>query len=102
MPVCENLNVAQARNHRENAALLGLAKLKELWAGMIKPVASVPSGAAQEQLLGQGLLFSLCTLMCPDGVSSFHEIMVRKNHFHALRMGLCWVTGEERASGCAE
>lgn len=103
MPVCENLNVAQARNHREIAALLGLAKLKELWAGVIKPiVASVPSGAAQQQLQGQGLLFSLCTLMCPDGVSSLHEIMVRKNHFHALMMGLCWVTGEERASGCAE
>lgn len=102
VPVCENLDVAQARNHRENAALLGLAKLQELWAGRIKPVASVPSGAAQEQQLEQGLLFSLCTLTCPDGVLSLHEIMVRKNHFHALRTGLCWVTGEETASGCAE
>lgn len=61
VPVCENLNMAQVRNLRENAALLGLAKLKELWVGMIKPVASVPSGAAQKQLLGQGLLFSLST-----------------------------------------
>lgn len=93
---------AQARNYREKAALLGLAKLKELWAEMISPVASVPSDAAQEQLVGQGLLFSLCTLTCPDGVSSLHEVMVRKKHFHALWMGLCWVTDEERASGCAE
>lgn len=53
VPVCDNLNMAQARNHRENAALLGHAKLKELWARMIKPVASVPSNAAA----GTGVAF---------------------------------------------
>lgn len=53
VPVCDNLNMAQARNHREIAALLGLAKLKELWAGMINPVASVPSDAAA----GTGVAF---------------------------------------------
>lgn len=38
---------------------------------MIKPVASVPSGASQEQLLGQGLYFSLCTLRVQMGFQAF-------------------------------
>lgn len=104
MPVCVRTSVWH-RPETTGKTLLCLdlqSSAKELWAGMIKPVASVPSGAAQEQLLGQESLFSVCTLMCPDGVSSLREIMVRKNHFHALRTGLCWVTGEETASGCAE
>lgn len=51
MLACKNLNMTQARNYRETAALVGLAELKEIWTGVIKPVACVRFGAAQKQLL---------------------------------------------------
>ncbi|PKU38114.1 tata-binding protein-associated factor 2n isoform x2 [Limosa lapponica baueri] len=51
VPECENLSVTRARNYRETAALVGLAKLKEIWTGIIKSVACVRFGAISEQLL---------------------------------------------------
>lgn len=47
----KNLNMTRARNYRETGPLVGLAELKEIWTGIIKPVACVCFGAAQEQLL---------------------------------------------------
>lgn len=35
---CENLNVTWTRNCSKTAALFGLAKLQDIWTGIIRPV----------------------------------------------------------------